>query len=237
MKKFLLVVMFVFALMFGAVSQSLHPILNSSFSLPGEDAPTEDFGLLYLKFDPLTPFSVREAIVKNMPGVKPGGTLSPVFGWGESLLEIDVSNTTELHELINALEQIPEIEWANPVYDFMDKPMSYSNRVLVMLKDEAQFAILQSLVEEKGGAIEKRNEFDPLLIQVTVPKSGPTDILEMTAYLQGLNLFEAVETDFLLSVELSSVNDPNYAQQWALNNTGTNVPGGTAIADSDMNVE
>lgn len=237
MKKFLLVVMFVFALTFGAATQSLHPVLNSSFSLPGENAPTENFGLLYLKFDPLTPHAVREAIVKNVRGVKAGGTLSPVFGWGESLLEIQVTNTTELHELITALQQIPEIEWANPVYSFMEKPMSYSNRALVMLKHESQFAILQSLVEEKGGTIEKRNEFDPLLIQVTVPKSGPTDILEMTAYLQQLNLFEAVETDFLLSVELTSVNDPNYPQQWALNNTGTNVPGGTAIVDSDMNVE
>lgn len=237
MKKFLLVVSFVFALLFGSSAQKIHPILNSYFSFPGEEAPSENYNIILLKFNPLTPKDTREAIVRNVKGVKQGAVPDQIFGWGESLLEIDVANSEELHALISALEQIPEIEWANPAYNVSDKYFSYSNRVMVLLKDESQFALLQTVIKDKGGIIEKRNEQEPLLVHVAVPKGNATNTLDMTVYLQSLNLFDAVETDFLVPVELSSVNDPNYATQWALNNTGSNVPGGTAIVDSDMNVE
>ena len=235
MKKLLLSLLLLSSITFSVGAQGLHPVL-SAFASSDYASPVLNYSQVYLKFDPLTPPAIRHAIVKQVRGVKQDGYLNTLFGWGESMLEIELSNQTELFELLANLESIPEIEWAHPVYNFMEKPMSYSNRVLVMMKNEAQYAVLQSVVRQQGGKVEMPDEFDPLLVPVLVPKGSNTDVLSLTQYLRELNLFEVVETDFLLSVELNSVNDPNYPQQWALNNDGTNVPGGTAIVDSDMNV-
>lgn len=98
----------------------------------------------------------------------------------------------------------------------------------IKLKKEGDYEQLKKLVDDEKLQLIGQNKFMPLWYTVKLPAHFRAHTLAFANKTYETGWFAAVETDFMSDDRLC-VNDPQFAQQWALKNTGQN--GGMAGVD------
>lgn len=104
---------------------------------------------------------------------------------------------------------------------------------LVKLKSPSDYLALQRLTQDTRTEIKRQNRFDPSLYVVEADKYSMGNALDLANYFHETGLFEFVEPNFLRLGILDS-NDPHFAEQWSIQNTGQWQYGG--VVGADMNV-
>lgn len=113
-----------------------------------------------------------------------------------------------------------QISYSSPSYILNDgKHVSVSHLVYVMLKSEADTALLESIANSYGVTILGESKIIPRLYTLSCTNASTYDALGLANALHASNLFEYAEPD-IISTELFCVNDTYFSGQWALNNTG-----------------
>jgi hypothetical protein len=144
----------------------------------------------------------------------------------------------EILALIEKLNAVPQIEYANPFLIYQDGTSEAAlDRFFVKLKDRSDFGKMDELVKSYGATIDEQYKYDPNLFFIKVTKNSKMRSLEMANQFAETGLFVTAEPDMLKLLKRYNTNDPNVGLQWSLNNTGSSAQyngvnaGGTIGAD------
>ena len=88
-----------------------------------------------------------------------------------------------------------------------NKTVGTSNLFYVELKSLADTVKLQQIAQEKKVSIHHQNEFMPKWFALYRNKNAPEDALELSNQFYETNLFENVDPNFLLEIEIDEPND------------------------------
>lgn len=126
-----------------------------------------------------------------------------------------------------ALKKFDWIIYEAPFYITEDnEEVGLSHLFYVKLKKEKDSIVLNEISKGKNVEIIGQNEYMPLWFTLSCSNKSDGNALEMANYFYETGLFEASEPDFLID---NLMHNPNYPNQWGLNNTGQN--GGTTGID------
>ncbi|MEL7020116.1 MAG: S8 family serine peptidase, partial [Bacteroidota bacterium] len=148
---------------------------------------------------------------------------------------VDVHSDEEVWRLLSELRAYPYIEYAYPVFNHSDgTAMGLQSKLLVRLKTDNQYPVLENMALRYGLQIAAQNEFDDLLFHLSI-QDATADPLSIAQFLFETKLFEYVEPDFLRFMHRMSTNDPALSRQWSVRNTGQNS-GTPGTVGADMQV-
>ncbi len=107
-----------------------------------------------------------------------------------------------------------------------EKIAALTNQIIVRLKQERDYAILQKSIEAYKIDDVKQNEFEKKTYLLSVNHSSEKDAMQIANELYETGLFEYAEPDLMLFIKYET-NDTYFSDQWGLNNTGQygGVPG------------
>ena len=147
-----------------------------------------------------------------------------------------VSSESEVYTLLKKLATNSKVDYANHFLAHKDGTLhGVMDRVLVRLKSESQYSFFQKEMKKNLYVINhNRNEFDPLLMEVTV--IGNKNALEVANEIHESQAYAYAEPDFLRLMKRMNTNDPNVGDQWSLENDGVNTSGYGGIVGADMKV-
>ena len=188
-----------------------------------------------IKFSGKVGFNAQAKTLSSEPLLKPL-TKDMAIPSPKALLAELVTGATEkqILELINRLNRVSEIEYANPFLMYKDGTLEAAqDRIAIKLRDAGDFTRMEELVKLHGGIIQEQYKYDPLLYFIKVTKQSKSRALELANQFAEKGLFAAAEPDMLkLLKPFYSTNDTFLNYQWSLNNTGTSIQySGTAGAD------
>ncbi|SFQ80210.1 S8 family serine peptidase [Hymenobacter arizonensis] len=152
---------------------------------------------------------------------------------GVSLLDIAPGKTkASIRDLVTQYLADPDVTQAAPILlDEKGKPFGAVNdQFIVKLKPSTSTSGLHQLLAQTGTAIDHQSDFDAKTYYLKVDKKKG-DAMTLANRFHESGLFEYSEPNFVLFIE-KTTNDPFYAQQYALNNTGQ--MGGFNDADMDV---
>jgi subtilisin family serine protease len=227
-KIFLFVGYFIlFAVVFG-----FSPGLKAQTSLSCYAIPFATDRIL-VQFQHQLVFEQRRALLMGEEGLLPLRPEMELPAPGVAIIPLDGNqNATTLRDLLDRLRQIPGIEWANP---FVLGPGGGYAGILdhfwVKLLHPSDYGFLEHFAKETGTVIEEPEPWLPLCYRLRADKHSLADPGTLSLFFRNLGLFAWAEPDLLFSPQVHS-NDPFYANQWALENTGSPIQGsGTPGAD------
>ncbi len=105
------------------------------------------------------------------------------------------------------------------------KEIGMSQYIYVKLKQEKDVTILESLASENMVEVIGNDKFMPLWYILSCDKSSKGNALEMANLFYESGYFESAEPDLMVDFLMGCTNDPLFAEQWHLSNTGQS--GGT----------
>ncbi|MCP4457638.1 MAG: S8 family serine peptidase [Cytophagales bacterium] len=188
----------------------------------------------------------------------PSKDVSNRFKAGLSQMKVDAgieTNTMELMELkgmmrINSVSGLKSIGTTNQKNEFLetyglldegaydvlpsfmigDKQAWLTKRVMIRLNDGVPFSRISTVLSKYGARFIKNiTNVNTFLLSVEqLDKQLP-----LIQELHDMGVLEWGEPDF--KVELVRYIDPNYSDQWHLNNTGGSIDGKALVADIDVN--
>lgn len=125
--------------------------------------------------------------------------------------------------VVKGSSNLKENDWVTysaPFYYTDDQiEVGLSHLFYVKLKKEQDLAILNELAKTKNVEILGQNDFMPLWFTLACSKESDGNTLQMANYFFETGKFAASEPDFLVD---GLTHNPNYPNQWGLNNTGQN---------------
>jgi hypothetical protein len=151
-----------------------------------------------------------------------------------------VHNQSDLIELINRLKKEISLSDVTPVY-YENENGSKSgllNEIIVQFKPSFTISNIQDFIKKQNLEIIRKIDLtggETYLLKIIENK--PTLDKANEIYLSGMVNYS--DANFLTAnAFLDDPNDPYFAMQWSLRNTGNNVPGGiTGIPGCDMRVD
>jgi subtilisin family serine protease len=163
----------------------------------------------------------------------------------EQFLSLTTQNTEKgISELVSALNNLPGVETASPVYSPKD---GNGNNVLQGLIDEILVQFKPSIGESRMKDYLSLNKFT--IVQkldlrggasfvLKVPKNKGMLSIDAANMVYNSGLVNWSEPNFYFSGLLQAPNDPFYPRQWSIKNTGNNIPEGiSGTAGCDMRVD
>ncbi|MEZ5172011.1 MAG: S8 family serine peptidase [Bacteroidia bacterium] len=150
-----------------------------------------------------------------------------------AVIRVNTSGEQETDALLQRLRSKQGVVYANPFLVYSDGTyQGVQDRILVRLKSDKDFGLLEKATNGFGAGILEQNQFDPLLYVVQTYPGSAGNALEIANRLAETRQFDYSEPDFLLLLKRFNTNDPNLSLQWSLNNTGSSQQyNGTAGAD------
>lgn len=140
-------------------------------------------------------------------------------------------SNTELEKEIERLKSDPTILGVSNGYNNMDQDLVYvTNYVWVGLKSETDIMKLSQELLSLNYGIVGQNPFMPEWVMVAPLSSQSMDRVDAANSLFNTGLFNAAEPELLGKAKYDCTNDPLFANQWGLSNTGQN--GGTVGMDT-----
>ncbi|RZS95389.1 S8 family serine peptidase [Cecembia calidifontis] len=121
------------------------------------------------------------------------------------------------------------IVYAAPSFLVNGKEIGLSQYFYVKLRKEKDIEILESLARDNQVEIIGNDSFMPLWYILSCDKNSKGNALEMANLFYELGYFDSAEPDLMEDFLMGCTNDPLFAQQWHLNNTGQ--AGGTVGND------
>lgn len=125
--------------------------------------------------------------------------------------------------------QSSDIIYAAPSFLVNGNEISLSQYFYVKLKQEKDIEILESLARESLVEIVGNDSFMPLWYILSCDKNSKGNALEMANLFYESGYFDSAEPDLMEDFLIGCTNDPLFAEQWHLNNTGQ--AGGTVGND------
>jgi serine protease len=162
----------------------------------------------------------EQNIQQRLTAVK--GVDAPVPGrhWAEVKLNQPLSDR-EYEDLLSRLNRSREVAFASPY--FKAGPKSYygvSELFYVQLNSEAELPGLMRMANATHTRIMGRNLFLEDWYILAVDKNSRGNALAMAEYFLQEGKFKAANPDVMIPDALFCVNDPLYANQWNITNTG-----------------
>ncbi|MCB0820076.1 MAG: S8 family serine peptidase, partial [Bacteroidetes bacterium] len=153
-----------------------------------------------------------------------------------AVIRVNTSGEQETDALLQRLRSKQGVVYANPFLVYSDGTyQGIQDRILVRLKSDKDFGLLEKATNGFGAGILEQNQFDPLLYVVQTYPGSAGNALEIANRLAETRQFDYSEPDFLLLLKRFNTNDPNLSLQWSLNNTGSSQQyNGTAGADMQI---
>jgi len=125
--------------------------------------------------------------------------------------------------VVKGSSNLKENDWVTysaPFYYTDDQTeVGLSHLFYVKLKKEQDLAILNELAKTKNVEILGQNDYMPLWFTLACSKESNGNALQLANYFFETGKFAASEPDFLVD---GLTHNPNYPNQWGLNNTGQN---------------
>ena len=109
-----------------------------------------------------------------------------------------------------------------------EETAALTDQIVVRLKQESDYPILQKSIESYKISNIKKDEFDNLTYLLNVDYSSEKDAMQIANELYETGLFEYAEPDLMLFIKYAT-NDTFFPLQWNLSNTG--LYGGTSGID------
>ncbi|MCW5912389.1 MAG: S8 family serine peptidase [Cyclobacteriaceae bacterium] len=138
---------------------------------------------------------------------------------GLTLMEFDNTSYEAIQSVLKSLSSNHEVTYASPVLlnDSGKEFGTFTNQVIVRLKSISDLPVLTTLLGKYKVRIEKRYEYDVKTYFLTLENGATKNAMEIANELHDSGLFQYVEPNFLLFVEMNT-EDEHYEDQWALNN-------------------
>jgi serine protease len=159
-------------------------------------------------------------------------SVSPQGYWGE----VKIQSKLAASQYFAYLKQLKAegFKIASPYFsNAIDQKIGLTQYFYVKLKSAGDLAMLQKVVRDHKAAIVGQNKFMPLWYTLSTTEGSTKNALEMANAFYESGLFTHAEPDLMTENDAASPNDPFYASQWGLNNTG--LYGGTV--GTDINAE
>jgi len=140
---------------------------------------------------------------------------------GIMIVEFQEKNTVNNNfELIDSWKKQGVISFFSPIYvDEVGNNLSaLTDQVIIRLKDNSDYSILQKSAIANSLEILRQSDFDEKTY-ILVNHSDKQNALQISNALYETGLFDYVEPNFILFINYST-NDTYFPQQWGLNNTG-----------------
>lgn len=145
---------------------------------------------------------------------------STIDYWAELKLASTMS-AKEYLVYLKELEGQESIKIAAPYFkNAEEKKIGLSNYFYVKLRDKGDFTRLQKMSEELGTVIVGQNKFMPLWYTLKCTEASPYNALETANRFYESGMFEHAEPDLMIDDVAHVPNDPLFADQWGLTNTG-----------------
>ena len=127
----------------------------------------------------------------------------------------------DYNAILKRLEQNPSVVYAHAFLEYADgTEQGITDRVAVKLRSASDYDKLISITLKNGMSIVGKNEYDPLVYFIKVPKNT-LDPLTFANQLSESGQFAWAEVDFIRLMKRFNTNDTFLANQWSLNNTGS----------------
>tara|TARA_R110000850_G_scaffold73760_1_gene161907 strand:- start:36863 stop:39874 length:3012 start_codon:yes stop_codon:yes gene_type:complete len=133
-----------------------------------------------------------------------------------------ISTPTEMNYLstIASIKNIPGVNVVAPHFNRgVNNSIGTSDIFYVKLNQAADVSVLQSLANNYDVDIIGANEFMPLWYKLMVRPSTLYTTVELTNIFYETNSFDKVDPAFIFKFETLCANDPDFVDQWGLNNT------------------
>lgn len=145
-----------------------------------------------------------------------------------------------LMEITRQITELPEIEYASPVYspDNGTTLIGVENEVIVQFKPTMSESSINQYIQSKGLSIKQHLDLqggNTYVLIVPVPDFA----IDVANDIHNSGLINWSEPNlFFTNLLCYTPNDPLFPQQWSVNNQGNNIPTGiTGIVDCDMDVD
>lgn len=217
-------------------------VLLTSFSLAqnhyyynGEKVPLEKAPeKVLVKFkDEMTLDSKKKAIEIN-PALK-AISKDHIKTGNIAIVEVEKGTTEEaLKEITKQIEQDKNVISAQ-IFFLHEKDSVFqgiTDRFVVKIKSPSDYSELERLATETKTTIIEQNQFDKSKYVLSATKTSQGNALEMANYFFETGIFEYAEPEFYRILKRNCVNDPNFSDQWGLQNTGQH----SGISGADIDV-
>ena len=146
------------------------------------------------------------------------------FNLNESL------SNDEYLALLDNLKANTSVEFVSPYFQTKDDPkIGLSPYFYVKLKDRNDYALLDEFASENDAVVVGQNRFMPLWYTMKCTSSSTKTAIEVANLFKESGAFTYAEPDLMPDNFFQCVNDPEFPDQWGLENTGQF--GGTAGID------
>lgn len=155
-------------------------------------------------------------------------SLPPQGFWGEVKLQSKLSSSQYfdyLKQLKAAGFKITSPYFSNSI----DKKIGLTQYFYVKVKSANDLTVLQKFARDNKAVVVGQNQFMPLWFTLSTTEASTKNALQLANAFYESGLFTYAEPDLMTENDAASPNDPFYASQWGLNNTG--LYGGTAGID------
>ncbi|MFK7799710.1 MAG: S8 family peptidase [Aureispira sp.] len=190
-----------------------------------------DLEKLIIQFANHTTANQKDQILAQYPQLKAWGALQ----YPDVSIAITSSpNAAAYYQLKENLEQEAAIEYVGEYFkNYKEQCQGILNQVLVQLKDASDYYLLEALAADyQATAIVPHRMHH--LYELHLDKHSGISVVDLAIKMHQSKQFVYAEPNYLLN-PIVATNDPLYARQWAINNTGATIQySGTVDADMDV---
>ncbi len=219
---------------------SLFSVLNAgeveSYGPHGKNQFKEASDRILVKFNSGISFETKLQILSKESNILPLSKDDVLPAPDVSIVRTKNLSDSERTALLERLQQVPSVEYANPFVIYSDGTyQGIQDRIIIRLKSQKDLIKISDMAVEFNLTIQEKNEFDSFVYVLKTSKQTGANALEIANKIHEKGVFEYAEPDFLLLLNRFSTNDPLLPNQWSLNNTGSSAQyNGTAGADMDI---
>lgn len=189
---------------------------------------------LILTFESDLSFEECSTAIARTPNLQPLSNSSR--GPAPNTYRVSLTGTQGIAEY-NAVKShlvnnVPKVTSVQPVYKNYSGGLIPSDIIIIRLATLADSSFLISDAKAHRCTVAGKNEYDPLIWYIRQDKRMDPTPVTSSLFNANTRHYRWAETNFVYYVTLTTnqPTDPLYPQQWALRNTGSNYPAGSAVS-------
>ncbi|MEM7367845.1 MAG: S8 family serine peptidase [Bacteroidota bacterium] len=140
-------------------------------------------------------------------------------------------------DILNRLENLNDIHYAKPFLQYKDGVLQgLMDEFVVKMRQGVGIDQLQELMDLTQTTVLRQDPYTPSIYYCQTSKHSMGNAMEMANFFHTSSLVEYAEPNFLVQLR-KHTNDPFYAYQWSIENTGSSIQhNGTPDADMDVDL-
>ncbi|MCL2597427.1 MAG: S8 family serine peptidase [Paludibacter sp.] len=174
---------------------------------------------MYVKFIPNADNTQIISLINGNNSVKLVSSVDSTNSKIEFLLFENNNNLTIPESAFVDFKANANVVSVTPIFEYNGTLQGLTDEFVVKLKSTTSYSQLQTLATANNCVIKEESPFVELQYMMSVSKTSNLNALQTANLFFETGLFEFAEPDFVILNAFNS-NDPYFAQQWALKNTG-----------------